>query len=106
MTSHLLSLMDLGVDVDALGAVILSAGFIDFDLSLGSTRVSSPVAISLLGVTSPTMNTGGPAMITDMGSHIELVLPIALAFDDILVIHGGVLSPSLLGVVVAPPFVS
>ncbi len=92
-------LMALGINLDTLGNAIFAAGMIDFDLALGSFRSSSTAPLSLIGVTTPAMNTGGSPSVTNSPGLIELDIPIAFLFDQITVIEGGTLSLELVGTI-------
>lgn len=92
-----LTLMALGIDVDAGGIATFDAGFLDFDVSLGSFRVRSPAPLSLVGVHTAAQNLAGPPTVTRNGNRVELDLPISLSFDQVTVIQGGSLSMDLVG---------
>jgi len=84
----------LAFSVDIAGNATFTAGTIDFDLSLGDTRISSPMPFSLVGVTATTTNMGDTVFI---GSHITI--PIVLEFVDIQVFTNGAISFSLAGTI-------
>jgi hypothetical protein len=81
----------------------MTGGTVEFDLSLGSSRVSSPFPFSLAGccAQAQTMNTGGAPIVTPLPGGAVAVLPVQIAFEDLTVIAGGATSFVLSGVIQA-----
>ena len=84
----------LAFSVDIAGNATFTAGTIDFDLSLGDVRISSPTPFSLVGVTATTTNMGQAIF-----NGSQITIPILLSFEDIQVFTNGAISFSLSGTI-------
>jgi len=84
----------LAFSVDIAGNATFTAGTIDFDLSLGDVRISSPTPFSLVGVTATTTNLGTPVI-----NGSQITIPILLEFEDIQVFTNGAISFGLAGTI-------
>jgi hypothetical protein len=95
------SFSGVGFSVDEMTIATLTSGLLDFDLSLGSFRVSSPEPIDLAGVVSPMFDLGFPAIITGPEGSRQLTQLFVISFEDVTVISGGIANFSFSGMIVA-----
>ena len=98
-----LTLTAMAVSIDGSGFADMTGGTVEFDLSLGSLRVSSPFPFSLASCCAQALatNTGGAPIVTPLPGGAVALLPVLITFDDLTVISGGATSFVVFGVIQA-----